>query len=91
MIIEVALFLLFVAIAGAFVVKAYEWRQDVLYGPLHQAERLEEVGSSPAIRPRSAERRYVRENNVVADRAEVKPSALNVLLTLSGQHPTSPY
>ena len=34
MIIEVALFLLFVAIvAGAFVVKAYEWRQDVLYGP----------------------------------------------------------
>jgi hypothetical protein len=33
MIIEVALFLLFGAIAGAFVVKAYEWRQDVLYGP----------------------------------------------------------
>ena len=28
-----ALFLLFGAIAGAFVVKAYEWRQDVLYGP----------------------------------------------------------
>ena len=33
MIIEVALFLLFGAIVGAFVVKAYEWRQDVLYGP----------------------------------------------------------
>ena len=36
MIIEVALFLLFVlfvASAGAFIVKAYEWRQDVLYGP----------------------------------------------------------
>jgi hypothetical protein len=34
MIIEVALFLSFVAIiAGAIVVKAYEWRQDVLYGP----------------------------------------------------------
>ena len=33
MIVEVALFLLFVASAGAFVVKAYEWRQDVLYGP----------------------------------------------------------
>jgi hypothetical protein len=33
MIIEVALFVLFVAIAGAIVVKAYEWRQDVLYGP----------------------------------------------------------
>jgi hypothetical protein len=33
MIIEVALFLLFVASAATFVVKAYEWRQDVLYGP----------------------------------------------------------
>ena len=34
MIIEVALFLSFVAIiAGAIVVKAYERRQDVLYGP----------------------------------------------------------
>jgi hypothetical protein len=34
MIIEVALFLSFVAIiAGAIVVKAYGWRQDVLYGP----------------------------------------------------------
>jgi hypothetical protein len=33
MIIEAALFLSFVAIAGAIVVKAYEWRQDVLYGP----------------------------------------------------------
>ncbi len=53
MIIEVALFLLFGAIAGAFVVKAYEWRQDVLRA-LHQAERLEEVGSAPAIQPRCA-------------------------------------
>jgi hypothetical protein len=33
MIIEAALFLSFVAIAGVIVVKAYEWRQDVLYGP----------------------------------------------------------
>jgi hypothetical protein len=33
MIIEVVLFLSFVAITGAIVVKAYEWRQDVLYGP----------------------------------------------------------
>jgi len=33
MIIEVALFVSFVAIAGAILVKAYEWRQDVLYGP----------------------------------------------------------
>jgi len=33
MIIEAALFLSFVAIAGVIIVKAYEWRQDVLYGP----------------------------------------------------------
>jgi hypothetical protein len=33
MIIEAALFLSFGAIAGAIVVKAYKWRQDVLYGP----------------------------------------------------------
>jgi hypothetical protein len=34
MIIEVALFLSFVAIiAGAIVVKAHEWRQDGFYGP----------------------------------------------------------
>jgi hypothetical protein len=33
MIIEAALFLAFVAIVGAIVVKVYEWRQDVLYGP----------------------------------------------------------
>ena len=32
MIIELALFLLFGAVACAFVMKAYEWRQDVLYG-----------------------------------------------------------
>jgi hypothetical protein len=33
MIIEAALFLSFVAIVGAILVKVYEWRQDVLYGP----------------------------------------------------------
>jgi hypothetical protein len=33
MIIEAALFLSFVTVAGAIIVKAYEWRQDVLYGP----------------------------------------------------------
>ena len=33
MIIEAALFISFVAIAGTVMVKAYEWRQDVLYGP----------------------------------------------------------
>lgn len=33
MIFEIVLFLVFVAGAGAAVVKLYEWRQDVLYGP----------------------------------------------------------
>ena len=33
MVIETVLFITFVAVAGAAIVKAYEWRQDVLYGP----------------------------------------------------------
>jgi hypothetical protein len=33
MVIERVLFITFVAIVGATIVKAYEWRQDVLYGP----------------------------------------------------------
>jgi hypothetical protein len=33
MIIETILFLVFVTAVGAAVVKAFEWRQDVLYGP----------------------------------------------------------
>jgi hypothetical protein len=33
MIIEAALLFSFVAIVGVIIVKAYEWRQDVLYGP----------------------------------------------------------
>jgi hypothetical protein len=33
MIIKAALFLSFVAVARAIIVKAYEWRQDVLYEP----------------------------------------------------------
>ena len=33
MVIESVLFITFVAIVGAAIVKAYEWRQDVLYGP----------------------------------------------------------
>lgn len=33
MVIETVLFIIFVAIFGAAIVKAYEWRQDVLYGP----------------------------------------------------------
>ena len=42
MIIEAALFLSFVAIAGAIVVKVFERRQDFLYGPyLRQNDRTE--------------------------------------------------
>jgi hypothetical protein len=33
MVIETLLFIAFVVIIGAAVVKAYEWRHDVLYGP----------------------------------------------------------
>jgi hypothetical protein len=33
MIIETTLFLVFVTAVGAAIVKVYEWRQDVLYGP----------------------------------------------------------
>ena len=33
MIIEAALLFSFVAIVGVIIVKAYEWRRDVLYGP----------------------------------------------------------
>jgi hypothetical protein len=33
MLIEAAFFLSFVIVAGAIIVKAYEWRQDVLHGP----------------------------------------------------------
>jgi hypothetical protein len=33
MLIEAALFFAFAAIAGTLIVKVYEWRQDVLYGP----------------------------------------------------------
>jgi len=33
MVIETILFLAFVTVLGAGIVKVYEWRQDVLYGP----------------------------------------------------------
>ena len=33
MVIEAILFLAFVILVGAIIVKVYEWRQDVLYGP----------------------------------------------------------
>ena len=39
MVIETLLFVLFVVIVGAAVVKAYEWHQDVLYGPYMKARR----------------------------------------------------
>ena len=39
MVIETLLFVLFVVIVGAAVVKAYEWHQDVLDGPYMKALR----------------------------------------------------
>jgi len=33
MVIEMVLFIAFVVIVGAAIVKAYEWHHDVLYGP----------------------------------------------------------
>jgi hypothetical protein len=37
MVIETLLFIAFVVIVGAAVVKAYEWHHDVLYGPYMKA------------------------------------------------------
>jgi hypothetical protein len=48
MIIEAALFLSFVAIAGAIVVKSLRMATGRPLRTLHQAERLEEVGAVPA-------------------------------------------
>ena len=42
MVIETLLFITFVVIVGAAVVKAYEWRHDVLYGPYIKAGRLKQ-------------------------------------------------
>jgi hypothetical protein len=39
--IETILFLPFVAAIGAAIVKIYEWRQDVLYGPYLAKQRSE--------------------------------------------------
>jgi len=33
MVIETVLFIAFVVVVGAAIVKAYEWYEDVLYGP----------------------------------------------------------
>jgi hypothetical protein len=42
MVIETVLFIAFVVIVGAAIVKAYEWHQDVLYGPYMKARRLKQ-------------------------------------------------
>ena len=42
MVIETVLFIAFVVIVGAAVVKAYEWHQDVLYGPYMKTGRLKQ-------------------------------------------------
>ena len=42
MVIETLLFIAFVVIVGAAVVKAYEWHQDVLHGPYMKARRLKQ-------------------------------------------------
>ena len=40
-VIETILFLAFVTAVGAAIVKIYEWRQDVLYGPYLAKQRSE--------------------------------------------------
>jgi hypothetical protein len=42
MVIEMVLFIAFVVIVGAGIVKAYEWHQDVLYGPYMKAGPLKQ-------------------------------------------------
>jgi hypothetical protein len=42
MVIDTVLFIAFVVIVGAAIVKAYEWHQDVLYGPYLKAGRLKQ-------------------------------------------------
>jgi len=41
MVIETILFLAFVTAVGIAIVKIYEWRQDVLYGPYLARQRSE--------------------------------------------------
>jgi hypothetical protein len=42
MVIELAIFVAVVAVMGATIVKVYEWRQDVLYGPYLARDRREQ-------------------------------------------------
>jgi hypothetical protein len=39
MVVETLLFIAFVVVVGAAVVKAYEWQHDVLYGPYIKSDR----------------------------------------------------
>jgi hypothetical protein len=41
-VVETVLFIAFVVIVGAAIVKAYKWRQDVLHGPYMKAGRLKQ-------------------------------------------------
>jgi hypothetical protein len=41
MVIELALLVAVVAVMGAIIVKVYEWRQDVLYGPYLARDRVD--------------------------------------------------
>jgi hypothetical protein len=42
MVIETVLFIAFVVIVAAAIVKTYEWHQDVLHGPYMKAGRLKQ-------------------------------------------------
>jgi hypothetical protein len=42
MVIETVLFIAFVVMVGAAIVKAFEWHHDVLYGPYIKARRLKQ-------------------------------------------------
>jgi hypothetical protein len=49
MVIETLLFIAFVVVVGAAVVKAYEWYHDVLYGPYMQGGSIETEATMIAI------------------------------------------
>jgi hypothetical protein len=56
MIIEILIFFAFVVAVGAAIVKAYEWRQDALYGPYifpafsHQNKRITQTAAASQVR-----------------------------------------
>jgi hypothetical protein len=58
MIVEMIMFLTFVVAVGAVIVKAYEWRQDVLYGPYILPGLLRsELTDSPPCRSKAGARK----------------------------------